>query len=265
MGTTQLLTRAGRAWPGLLIDGATFLAHLTQRLEPSETLDDAGRLHVEDLYLACGCVLGLPRALAAFDERHLGAVAHHLGRVDRAAPFADEVRQCLRERLLLAVDGAPPRLARYSGRGPLESFVQVAAIRVALNLKRGQRSDEDPLDVDTPMLAGDPEMRLLAARFRQDFRAAFADAVAALVPDERQLLRLHFLDGLTLGRIGALRGVDKSTVSRWLAQARARLFDETRHLLRLRLGLREGELDSLMRLVRSQLDEVSVVRLLRAG
>ena len=41
--------------------------------------DDA--LHVEDLYLACACVDGLPRAFAAFDERYLSAVPRSILRV----------------------------------------------------------------------------------------------------------------------------------------------------------------------------------------
>ncbi len=250
--------RARRAWPELEVGDARFAGYLAARLG-----DDDG-LYVEDLYLACACVDGLPRALAAFDERHLTAVPRYLARLDRSAAFADEVRQQLRERLFVGSHGEPPRLVSYSGRGPLATWVKVAAIRVALNLRRGDR-DASLSRGDEPMIAGDPELLLLRRRFAADFNAAFALAVGALGVQERQLLRLHFLDGLTLGEIAALHDVDKSTVSRRLQASREALLGETERLLRERLNLADGEVTSLIRLIRSQFGDVSVARLLRAN
>ncbi|MCU1283197.1 MAG: putative DNA-binding regulatory protein, partial [bacterium] len=254
-----LVGRARRAWPDLPLDDARFAAYLAARSDGDEPL------HVEDLYLACACVDRLPRALAAFDEHHLSAVARSLSRVDRSPAFADEVRQRLRERLLVGSDGEPPRLASYSGRGPLATWVKVAAIRLALNLRRDERADASLDGGDEPMIADDAEMLLLRRRFRSDFSAAFAAAVATLTVEQRQLLRLHFLDALSLGEIGALHGVDKSTVSRRLLGARGALLHETERWLRARLNLAEHEVASMIRLIRSQLGDVSVARLLRAA
>jgi RNA polymerase sigma-70 factor, ECF subfamily len=254
-----LVARARRAWPELLLDDARFAAYLAARRDG----DDAP--HVEDLYLACACVDGLPRALATFDERHLSTVPRYVLRVDRSPAFADEVRQRLRERLFLGSDGERPRLASYSGRGPLATWVKVAAIRLALNLRRSDRADVSLDSGDEPMIVGDAEMLLLRRRFASDFRAAFAAAVAALSVEERQLLRLHFLDALSLGEIAALHAVDKSTVSRRLHGARAALFAETERVLRVRLKLGGHEVASMIRLIRSQFGDVSVARLLRAA
>lgn len=254
----ELVERARRAWPELAVDDARFAAYLAVRLG-----DDDGA-YVEDLYLACACVDGLPRALAAFDTRYLSFVPRYLARLDRSPSFADEVRQRLRERLFVASDGEPARLSSYSGRGPLATWVRIAAIRLALNLRRSER-DSAELPSDEPMIAGNPELLLLRHRYRADFNAAFALAVAALTVEQRHLLRLHFLDALSLGRIAALHHVDKSTVSRWLSTARDALFTETERLLRARLNLGDGEAGSLIRLLRSHFGDVSVARLLRAS
>ena len=256
---TALVARGRAAWPGLDIDAAHFAAYLATRLGDG---DDG--LYVEDLYLACACVEQLPRAFTTFDDRYLGAVPHYVSRLDRSAPFADEVRQRLRERLFVGSDGEPPRLVSYSGRGPLATWVKIAAIRLALNLRR---TDRDPSleSRDEPMIAGDPELLLLRHRHRVDFNAAFVSAVAALTVEQRQLLRLHFLDSVSLGRIATLHCVDKSTVSRRLQNARDELLRRTERHLRARLNLGDGEAGSLMRLLRSELGEVSVARLLRAN
>ncbi len=254
-----LVERGRRAWPELDVDGARFAAYVAARVG-----DDDDALYVEDLYLACACVERLPRALAIFDARHLSGVPRHLARVDRSPAFADEVRQRLRERLFVGSDGEPPRLASYSGRGPLATWVKIAAIRLALNLRRGDR-DASLAPGDEPMIAGNPELLFLRHRYRADFNAAFALAVAALTVEQRQLLRMHFLDAVSLGRIAALHHVDKSTISRRLQLAREALLVETERRLRLRLRLADGEAGSLMRLFRSQLGDVSVARLLRAS
>ena len=253
-----LVARARGAWPELAVDDARFAEYLALRLG-----DDDG-LYVEDLYLACGCVEQLPRALAAFDARYLSIVPRYLARLDRSPSFADEVRQRLRERLFVGSDGEPARLSSYSGRGPLGTWVRIAAIRVALNLRRSDR-DASAAPGDEPMIAGNPELLLLRHRHRGDFNAAFALAVGVLSVEQRQLLRLHFLDGLSLGQIGALHHMDKSTVSRRLQVARETLLAETERRLRARLQLGDGEAGSLIRLLRSHFGDVSVARLLRAS
>jgi RNA polymerase sigma-70 factor (ECF subfamily) len=265
-----LLDRARAAWPGFTVDAATFERYVSDRLGDRD-VDGDFELHVEDLYLACGCVQGLPEAVRAFEERYLQQVPAYLSRVagvDRSEALVDEVKQVLRERLLVAQgskeEEAQPRLATYSGRGALGSWMQVAAIRAALNLRRGEQKAAALEEGDgEPLYGADPEVRLLQERYREDFRAAFAESLMALDIDQRQLLRLHFLDGLSLGQLGALYQADKSSVSRWLAAAREALFDQTRSRLRERLQLSGGEFASLMRVVRSQLIEVSLERLLR--
>jgi RNA polymerase sigma-70 factor (ECF subfamily) len=264
-----LIARARAAWPKIDIDDETFVSYVTERLAAGEGPAEAADLRVEDLYLACACARGINDAVRALDDRYLSHVGTYLLRIDRSQTFIDDVRQKLREKLLMpgGSDGKP-RIASYSGRGALASWMQVSAIRTALNLRRDQHEPgrapalEDN-DSDEALALPDPELRLLQRRHRDDFRAAFTEAVAALDVDARQLLRWHFLDGLSLAQIGTLRRVDKSTVSRWLAAARQSLFDETQRLLRQQLGVPESQVASLMREVRHGLDDVSLERLLK--
>jgi RNA polymerase sigma-70 factor, ECF subfamily len=79
---------------------------------------------------------------------------------------------------------------------------------------------------------------------------------------DRTLLRLRLVEGVEVERIATMYRVHRTTVTRWLADTRTALFDETRRILTAELGATGAELDSLAGLVRSQL-HVSLVRLLR--
>ncbi|WP_233262183.1 sigma factor-like helix-turn-helix DNA-binding protein [Vitiosangium sp. GDMCC 1.1324] len=89
---------------------------------------------------------------------------------------------------------------------------------------------------------------------RAHVRAAFVQAVASLDDEDRELLRLHFVERLSLERMGALFGVHKSTVSRRLSGVQALLEKRTRRLLMERLSLPAPELESLMRAIHGRLD-----------
>jgi RNA polymerase sigma-70 factor (ECF subfamily) len=81
-----------------------------------------------------------------------------------------------------------------------------------------------------------------------------AAALGRLESRERNLLRLHHVHGLSMDAVGATYQAPRSTVARWIVRARERLLTLTREELTARLGLTPGELDSMLRLVCSQLD-----------
>jgi RNA polymerase sigma-70 factor (ECF subfamily) len=128
-------------------------------------------------------------------------------------------------------------------------------MRVARNLIRGDRRYVE-LDSDGRVGAHgpDPELDYLKDRYSREFASAIGITLAALSSEERSLLSLYFLDGLTLAAIASVFKVHESTVARWIARARTRVLDETRNLLRERLEVDTAELDSLMALVRSRID-----------
>ncbi|MCS6914241.1 MAG: sigma-70 family RNA polymerase sigma factor [Myxococcales bacterium] len=256
-----VLERCEQAWPDLAVPRERFLRHLAERLPEEVPLGAAlAAVHAEDLYLACACALGLPGALSAFERQHLAAVPTAIGHLDSSAGFVDEVLQMLREKLFVAPAGSTPKIADYAGTGALQSWVRIAALRIALDLVRSTAAHrtEDQTDADAaqralPMLP-DPEIDYIKDHYRDEFRRAVRDAFASLRPDQRNLLRLHYIDGLNIDRLGALFRVHRSTAARWLAAAAAQILDETRRLLRERLHLSAAEFDSLAEMVRSQLE-----------
>ena len=70
------------------------------------------------------------------------------------------------------------------------------------------------------------------------------------------------MDGLSTRQLAGLYNVDRTTVGRWVARAREALWKQTRREIMLQLKVDRAEFDSIIRLVRSQLD-VSVARLLK--
>jgi RNA polymerase sigma-70 factor (ECF subfamily) len=246
-------TEAAAALPSVALPWERFLSRVAGRLDADADTVDA--LHVDDLYLACACAEGDPEAMRVLDERVLQAVPLMVARIDASPAFGDEVRQAVRTKLLVGAEGAGA-IAGYGGRGALRSWVQVAAIRIALNLRRGVRPQAElgDAEADRILATPDPELAFIKHRAKEDFRLAFQAALAQLPSVDRHMLRLHYLDRLSLGQLGALEGVDKSTMSRRIAAVRQTLLDETHRVLRERLRLDESELDSLMGAIASQLD-----------
>ncbi len=216
---------------------------------------------IEEAILAIACAIGEARAVALFEERYLAQVSAALAHMRLDPAEVDEVRQIVRERLLV---GAEPRILEYAGKGTLRGLVKVVAVRAALDRarKRPREGSDDAL-ADLQSSAHDPELAFLKDTYRAAFARAFADAVRGLEPRERNLLRLHHLGGMTLDELAKMYGVHRATVVRQLAKVRQTILAETRKGLRQSLGVGPAELESVMALIQSRLD-VSVDGLLRS-
>ncbi|WNG14894.1 sigma-70 family RNA polymerase sigma factor [Cystobacter fuscus] len=245
------------AWPTVKLAPGSFLRHLARHLPPPGAPEDALRqLHAADLYLACACAEGEPQALLAFEQHVLRKVPARLGSLPAAT--RDEVLQMLRQRLLLGVGGAPPRIADYAGRGPLSAWVRIVAARLvgAMSNQSGRQElfSEPPEALEQLLAPDNPEREVLRADSSEAFSLALRAALAALPERERALLRMHHLHGLTMDRLATMYGESRSSIARHVAQARERLLRLTRHELAARLKLEGRELESLLGLVRSRLD-----------
>ncbi|RUO90923.1 hypothetical protein D7Y11_22725 [Corallococcus sp. AB018] len=262
-----ILERCEAAWPGVRLAPKAFVAHLGLHTPPSEPLAQAlSALHCEDLYLALASVEGQRAALDVLESAVLVPAGRAVRRVEDSDAFVDEVLQLTRLRLLVEEGGRAPRLTEYAGRGPLRRWAEAVALGIALSLKR-KPDRSTPLDdalIAADLGATDPELEHIRHRYRPAFRAAFTEALAALAPRDRNLLRMGLVQGLGVESLGALHQVHASTVSRWMAKAREALLEHTRQGLARRLALNTSQLDSLLRVLDGSL-EISLASLLKEG
>lgn len=253
-----VLTAARSAWPDLRVPVDTFIGFVAEKMpEGPLSPESFSQLRAADLYLACACAIGDSRALRALEERYFSEVDLALARVKDGAGMADEVRQVIRERLFLAMEGSRPRIAYYSGRGDLRNWLRVTIARTILNqVTRGPKEIpmEDELLHAMPPASEDPELEHLKRQYRTDFEEVFPQAIDSLSSRERTLLRQRFVDGLTVPQLCQLYNVHPATMARWLAKARASMLVRVRKLLMQKLHLNMSEFSSLVRMVQSQLD-----------
>jgi RNA polymerase sigma-70 factor, ECF subfamily len=259
-GLTRWVQVARRRWPTIDLPAGALGDHLAGLGIAADPVHP----HADDLYLACAAARGDPSAIAAF-ESELSPVARSAARrIDTSADFVDEVVQAARERLLVARDELPPRIAEYGGQGTLAAWVRVAAMRIAMNLLRDRRNNvlvDDETFFDTVTQGSDAERAAARSRYGEVCAEALRAAFAALTPRERNLLRLHHLHGLTVDELAPTMKVHRATVARWMAQARDRLLQVTRAGLKARLEAGDSEVDSILRELRSRID-VTLSRLL---
>jgi len=178
------------------------------------------------------------------------------------------VKQLVRQRLFVGggTAGAPTsagKIAEYGGRGDLRRWVRSVAVRTCLNdLRKGKREvlvDDDQLIAQHAIAQDDPEVEYMKRTYANEFKQAFAAALEQLGAREQTLLRYHHVDGLNIDEIGAIYRVHRVTAFRWLEKAKELLVKSTLEILRGRLKLPADELDSVLRMIRSQI-HLSIVR-----
>jgi RNA polymerase sigma-70 factor, ECF subfamily len=253
-----LHARGRAAWPHVTVELSAYASHVAALAldGDSKTLE---ALHAEDLYLACACARGDASAIATFEREFLCDVPAYIARATTAPQVVDEVLQRLRERLLVSTAGATPKIATYTGRGPLGAFLRVTAVRLAYDTLPSDRAARLSTDPEVPV---DPELDYIKSTYRAQFVRAIEQAIATLPARERNAMALSLIDGLSTDAIGRMYGKDGATVRRWLGSARAQILDETKKLLRAELGATPEELQSLLGILHSRLD-VSIARILR--
>ncbi len=260
----RFLADAHARWPDLEVNEADFVGYLGDHLAAevggevtAEEALAAVAVHAADFYLAFACVEEHPAALAAFDRELLAHVGRYVARFRRGPEFADDVRQLVRERLLIAAPGGVSRIAAYAGRGPLLAWVRVATMRVALNRLHqleGEPDDHRSLDdLTLPAASTDPAVTLLKARHGAELQEALNRALTALTAKERTLLHMHYVDGVTLDRMATAYSVHRATIARWLQSACADLFERTCTYAKDKMALPSSEMSSLLGLLVSQL------------
>jgi RNA polymerase sigma-70 factor (ECF subfamily) len=249
---------ARAAWPQLDVSIAEFSAFVGGRLPPeSDPVQALPTLRVKELMLTCACARGDQTAIRLLESHYFPMLLAALGRMRMTPSKTQEICQVLREQLFVGQAGQAPRIANYAGRGDLGSWLSVSAVRAAYKLLRKEKREVSDDDEHLASLSGaspDVEMSYVKQRCRSVFRESFNEAMAALGSREKNLLRQHYLDGLTLDQIGALYQTHRATAARWLAAARSSLLGRTREALQRRLGAPMSDCESVIRMAQSQLE-----------
>jgi RNA polymerase sigma-70 factor (ECF subfamily) len=243
---TRVLDAGRHAWPQLAVDGDALAAFLVARCHEGSVQ------HPADLHLAFACSHGDRHALARFDALVREQLPGWIARIGREPDFVAEVRQALGERVFV---GARPRIAEYLGQGPLGGWLRVVATRIALNLRRSAairgRAEARGGDGDVA-LARSMDARLMQ-RHLPAVQAALRAALGRLAPEQRYLLRVHYVEHVRIDSLARAHRVDPSTMSRRLTSARCQLLEDVKRELTGKLRLGNESLDGIIMDVRSEL------------
>jgi RNA polymerase sigma-70 factor (ECF subfamily) len=258
----HLVEQARTRYPSVALDDETYVAHLGGRIAAEENiLEVLATINAPDLLLARACVAGEVKALGIFEDENMRRAEGAVGRKGVSREVIEEAKQNVRERMLVG-DGQP-RLLDYNGRGDLKNWLRVAVVREAIYLSK-KTDKEAPLSYELFSLTdggADPEMGYFKARYRAVYKSAFEAAILQLEARERSLLRQQYVLGMTVDQIGAIYQVHRATAARWVQSAREDLLSKARLELAKRTGLSRDELESVVRMIESQLN-VSLNRLL---
>src|SRR5882672_3897630 len=196
-------------------------------------------LHIGDLALAVGCLLGNSDAwshLLATYRTPIDAFAHAmLGNSSRASEIADSLWADLYGLRTSNGDRRSP-LEHYGGRSSLLSWLRVVVTRLEADQWRATRRME-PLDehrdgntnmhVETTDSPDPDRAKLIAA-----LEYALREALNALSPGDRLRLSYYYVQNLTLAETAALTREHESSTSRNLARARTQIRDRVTRILR---------------------------------
>jgi RNA polymerase sigma-70 factor (ECF subfamily) len=261
----EIVDKATAVWPDLGFDPERLVIHLA-RVIGDDVAAGLAELYVEDLALGLACIDKLPGALTQVDRLCGAAIDTAVARIDRSPELRDEVRQTLWQRLFVGTPDQAPRILSYAGRGPLAAWMAVAAQRTALDLRRAatRLAGADPAVDEVLPAEAHPEVDYLRMRYKSEFEEAVRDALAALPDRDRLLLRLTTVSGLSHEQIANIYKVNQSTVSRWIAKARADVLEATQQSVCQRLGVQRDEFMSLAGLLVSRID-LSISRVLETS
>jgi RNA polymerase sigma-70 factor (ECF subfamily) len=252
---TKTHADAAKRYPKVQVSPVAFAHHLGRFWTKGASSRPA------ELYIALGCAKGDRHALQTLATEFLGDLAVALRKLETPRIDVDDVKQALLKKLLVVEGKGEPQIAGYSGSGPLKSWLKAAAVRLALNLNRpGRREDasDDLSMLDRGALSEAPELRMIKAAHRAQLSQAFTDALTHLEASDRTMLRLHYLGGMSLEALATTYQVHRATA------ARDQVLEETTRLLSERLRLGKPEVQSLMKVLRSNL-EISFHRVLSSS
>ncbi len=264
LGDSPMVTEARDACEALADLGIELAQErLREELERrAGAVERTGALRAFELGLALACLAHDPIAIAHFERTYFTQAARALARMKLADTLTEDILGWMRFELFVRPQGA--LLATYSGRGDLGGWVRAIAVHEALKRARRARREVPPDeagDLASPLPLPDAELVAMRGAYGAELTRALSDSFRSLAPQERNLLRQYFLDGLTIDMLGRLYKVHRATAARRVAAARELLVARVKQALMRELALSEAGVDQVITL--SNLNQ-SLNQLLRA-
>jgi RNA polymerase sigma-70 factor len=214
-------------------------------------LERFGRLHHEDLFLACACARNDRIAWEYFVDDYLPVLRRQAVQACRNLNESEDLAHEIVARLMEERE----KLAGFNGRASLAGWLRVGVAHAAIDRFRRDRrlvALEDPaagppggsVPVAALQDAGRAEGQM-DARWGPVLSRALADEIRRLPPRDRLLLGLYYLQGVPLKLIGRQFHVHEATASRWLESLRRNIRKRIERELRTRHGLHRSEIQSL--------------------
>jgi RNA polymerase sigma-70 factor (ECF subfamily) len=228
---SRLLRRGQEAWPQVQLGTEQFVRFLARHVELTQLSPaSAEALNAEGLFLACAYGLGDRAAYTILEQQIMTKVRAALLRIGISESLVGDIQQELREQLL---SQQQPDFNRkgYAGKGELDAWLRVCAVRRGVALLRKASHQESLADVSTAIVleqSSSIEMRLLRTLYKLPLQQAINEAVSALSSRERNLLRARFVAHWSIDQIAAFYSVHRATTARWLVAAQAKLAEQTR-------------------------------------
>lgn len=227
------------------------LARAACRGSDRSLLEHVERLSLDDLYLATACARGDEGAWEEFGRDYFGFIRGFARRFlpdHEAKDLADQVIADLWSRR---------KLGRFEGRSTLRTWLGAVVAHAALNagkaLRRTLPSDGDELR--DRLGAGLSSASDAAAEDAAErLRRIVEEAIAALPPEDKLLLRLYYEQGLTLDEMSFALRVSKAALSRRLKRTREALRDSIELLSQRSAGVAADLLRTGLDLSRVELD-----------
>ncbi len=249
----ELWSEAQRQWPGVVLDPELWGAGVAQRISGDGDLFTSLRaLETSDLLLALACAEGDDTA-ATHLSKLVDGLAAGLRRAGAGAAQIDDLLAELKLRLLQPAPDGRITLLQYGARARLARWLRVAAMRDYNATRRQPETLDDSRLAELLVTGSGPELGAFHHAFKVAVADAFRESIRALGDKDRDVLRHHLLERLSVDRIGALYDVHRSTAARWLVSIRDALHTSTRSILCSQLQLSDSEFEAAMQVVLSGL------------
>lgn len=233
---------AGRLWKTIALQAQrknVMPAALPQLRDLVSDLEQ-GRLYygqvdanvLDDVVVAQGLELGENEAARTFERSYM---PHARAQADQFAGRRGlDCVDNLAADLVLPRNNRPPKIATYRGLTPLKSWLRSVVLNRCVSLHRGRH--DVSMNESHEIMGSDTVTSAAAAiECEEKLSPAFAKAVDEVPLEDRVLLKMLILDGVSQKELAVAYGVDSGTLTRRRQRAGANLLAKIRHI-----GVSEG-------------------------